>query len=118
MDNIGALIGGIVYLAIIVVIIAGGWKMFEKAGKPGWAYIIPIYNVIVLLDIVKRPIWWIVLFLIPVANLIVAILLCVDLAKAFGKEIGFAIGIILLPFIFIPLLGFGDAKYVGIQRAE
>lgn len=103
----------IVYLAFIVLIIASLWKIFTKAGKPGWAAIIPIYNVIVLLEIVGRPIWWIVLMLIPCVSAIVAIILAVDLAKSFGKGVGFAIGMIFLGFIFYPILAFGDAKYQG-----
>jgi len=91
--------------------IAGLWKIFTKAGKPGWAAIVPIYNCIVLLEIVGKPIWWIILLLIPCVNIIVSIMLNVELAKKFGKGIGFAIGIIILPFVFIPILGFGKAQY-------
>jgi hypothetical protein len=105
---------GIIYLLVFVLLIVSIWKIFTKAGKPGWAAIIPIYNVIVMLEIVGRPIWWIILLFIPIANLVVAILLAVDLAKAFGKGIGTAIGLILLPIIFYPILGLGSATY---QRA-
>jgi hypothetical protein len=103
----------VVYLGIIVLAIAGLWATFTKAGKPGWACIIPIYNVIVLLEIVGRPIWWFLLFFIPLVNLIIAILVNLDLAKAFGKGAGFGLGLIFLPFIFYPILGFGDARYQG-----
>ncbi len=101
----------ILYLAIIIFIIASFWKLYVKAGKPGWASIIPIYNLIVLLDIVKKPWWWIFLLLIPVVSLIIMIIIYVELAKAFGKSTGFAVGLILLPFVFIPILAFGDAQY-------
>jgi hypothetical protein len=114
----GAAIGlvfGLIYLAVIVLCIAGIWKIFTKAGKPGWAAIVPIYNIIVLLEIVGKPIWWIVLFLIPCVNLVAIILIALALAKSFGKETGFAIGMIVLPFIFYPMLGFGDASYKGPQ---
>ncbi len=104
-------IGGILYLAIVVLMIVSLWKIYSKAGKPGWAAIVPIYNIIVLLEIVGRPIWWIILFFIPFVNFVVAILLAIDLAKAFGRGIGTAIGIILLPIIFYPVLGFGEATY-------
>lgn len=118
MDNTSAgMIGGvagILYLAIIILMIVSLWKIFAKAGKPGWACLVPIYNIIVLLEIVGRPIWWIILFFIPIANLVVAILIAIDLAKAFGKGVGMAIGLILLPIIFYPVLGFGSATY---QRA-
>ena len=103
----------VISLAIVVAVIAGGWKMFAKAGKPGWAFIVPVYNVIVLLEITGRPIWWVVLWLIPPVNFIVAIIVMVDLAKSFGKDVMFAIGLIFLGFIFIPILGFGSAKYEG-----
>ena len=103
----------IIYIGILIAVIAGGWKMFEKAGKPGWAFIVPIYNIIVLLEIVGKPIWWIVLFIIPVVNIVVFIMVYHALSKSFGKDIGFTLGLLFLSFIFIPLLGFGDAKYVG-----
>ena len=94
-----------------IVIIAAMWKVFEKAGEPGWAAIIPIYNLIVLLKIAGRPAWWIILFIIPFVNLVVSILVSIDIAKRFGKGTGFGIGLALLGFIFYPILGFGDARY-------
>ena len=87
------------------------WKIFEKAGKPGWAAIIPIYNVIVMLQMVDKPEWWIILFIVPVANVIIAIITVVALAEKFGQETGFAIGMLLLPIIFYPILAFGDSRY-------
>ena len=116
MDSIAALFSGlftIIWLAIVVLCIAAMWKVFTKAGKPGWAAIVPIYDVIVLLQIVGRPLWWIVLLLIPLVSLVIAIILCIDLAKSFGKGAGFGIGLLLLGFIFFPILGFGSARYVG-----
>ncbi|MBE9609108.1 DUF5684 domain-containing protein [Chitinilyticum piscinae] len=107
----GALIGVIIYLAIIVGIVAGFWKTYTKAGKPGWASIVPIYNFIVLLEIVKKPLWWIVLLLIPLVNFVALIMIYLELAKKFGKGAGFGIGLVFLPFIFVPMLGFGDAEY-------
>ena len=101
----------IVYLAIIIAIIAAFWKTFEKAGKPGWAAIVPIYNIIVMLEIAGKPIWWIVLFFIPIANLIALILINLEIAKKFGQGSGFGIGLAFLPFIFWPILGFGSAEY-------
>ncbi len=117
MDNSSVGILGIVYLAVIVLMIASMWKVFSKAGKPGWACIIPIYNIIVMLEIAGRPLWWIVLLLIPVVNIVIEIMIMIDIAKAFGKGAGFAIGMILLPFIFWPILGFGSAQYVGKSPA-
>jgi hypothetical protein len=101
----------IVWLAILVLWIAGMWKVFEKAGEPGWGAIVPIYNVIVLLKIVGRPLWWIILFFIPFVSFIMWIVVCLDLAKRFGKGAGFGIGLAILPFVFFPLLAWGDAKY-------
>jgi len=103
----------LVELAVVVVVVAGCWKVFEKAGKPGWAAIVPIYNLIVLLQIVDKPIWWIILFFIPIVGLVVAILVCIELARRFGKGVGFGLGLAILGFIFFPILGFGDAKYQG-----
>ncbi len=105
----------VIYLAIVVLEIAAIWRVFTKAGEPGWAAIIPIYNAIVMLRIAGRPVWWIVLYFIPVANLIAGIVVLVDLARAYGKGTGFAIGLLLLSFIFFPILGFGSARYIGTR---
>lgn len=106
-------IGGIIWLALILIPIISAWKIFVKAGEPGWAAIIPIYNIIVLLKIVDRPIWWLVLFLIPIANFVAAVFVCIDLAKKFGKDTLFGVGLLLLGIVFFPILAFGDAKYQG-----
>src|ERR1700722_3077522 len=104
------------FIVVVVVSIAGLWKTFEKAGKPGWAAIVPIYNMIVLLEIAGKPIWWILLLFIPCVNIVVLVLVCIDLAKNFGQGAGFGIGLWLLPFIFYPMLGFGSAKYQGVRN--
>lgn len=106
-----ALIVLVIELAIAVLMIISMWKVFSKAGQPGWAAIVPIYNVIVMLQIAGKPVWWIVLFFVPIANIIVAILALAGLAKAFGKGAGTVIGLIFLPIIFWPILGFGSAQY-------
>lgn len=103
----------IVYLAVMVVMFAGMWKAFQKAGKPGWAAIIPIYNAIVLLEIAGKPLWWIILLLIPVVNIVIAIMVCHQVSLAFGQGGGMTALLILLPFIGWPMLGFGDAQYHG-----
>lgn len=105
------LVFAVVALALVVVMIASMWKIFDKAGKPGWAAIIPIYNLIVLLEIVEKPIWWIVLFFLPFVNAIALILLDIELAKKFGKDALFGIGLLLLPIVFFPILAFGSARY-------
>jgi len=109
----GSAIGGIIYFVVLILVIAGLWKIFTKAGKPGWAAIIPIYNLIVLLQIAGRPVWWIILFIIPIVNFIIAIIVWNDISKAFGKGVGFTLGLLFLSPIFIPILGFGSAQYVG-----
>jgi hypothetical protein len=90
------------------------WRVFEKAGKPGWAAIIPIYNVWVLLDIVGRPgCLWMILLVIPGVNVIATIILMLDLAKSFGKDTLCGLGLILLSPIFVIHLDFSDSKYAG-----
>jgi hypothetical protein len=111
--GIAAAIGGLLYLAFLALMIASLWTIFTKAGEPGWAAIIPIYNIIVLLKIVGRPIWWLVLMLIPFVNFIIGILVMIDLAKSFGQGAGFGVGMVFLPFIFAPMLAFGDSRYSG-----
>ncbi len=107
-------VGFIFLLAFAILMIASMWKVFEKAGKPGWAAIIPIYNTIVLLEIAKKPVWWIfIILLVPIANLIFAIMAIHGVSKNFGKGVGFTLGLIFLGFIFYPILGFGSAKYQG-----
>jgi hypothetical protein len=101
----------IFWLAVMILIIAGCWKVFTKAGQPGWASIIPIFNVYIWCKIVGRPGWWVILLLIPFVNFIIGIILSIDLAKSFGKGVGFGLGLALLGFIFWPILGFGSAQY-------
>jgi hypothetical protein len=103
----------ICWLAVMILIIAACWKVFAKAGQPGWAAIIPLYNIYVWCKIVGRPGWWVILMLIPFVNFIIAIILSIDLAKSFGKGAGFGIGLALLGLIFWPILGFGSAQYQG-----
>lgn len=114
---LGALFGSammLVWLAIIVVVIAGGWKVFTKAGQPGWAIIIPIFNIYILLKIVGRPAWWLVLYLIPVVNFVIAVIVAMDLAKSFGQSAAFGVVLLfLLAAIGFLILGFGSAKYLG-----
>ncbi|RZL34473.1 MAG: hypothetical protein EOO96_09650 [Pedobacter sp.] len=108
----------IVYLAIIVVAIAGMWKTFEKAGKPGWAAIIPIYNIYIMIEIVGKPSIWLLWCLVPCVNFVFVIWLYNLISKSFGKSEGFTVGLVLLGFIFWPILGFSDAKYLGPSAAE
>jgi len=103
----------VIYLAIIVLMIASMWTIYTKAGKPGWAAIVPIYNLVVLLEIVGKPWWWLLLMLIPIVNIVILIMVYHKLSLSFGKGAGFTVGLILLGIIFLPILAFGDAKYVG-----
>jgi len=103
----------IIWGVVTVLLIAAMWKLFTKAGQPGWASLIPIYNFYILCKVAGRPGWWLLLMLIPFVNFVIIIILTIDIAKNFGKGVGFGIGMILLPFIFYPVLGFGSAQYQG-----
>jgi hypothetical protein len=109
----GSCVFGLIFLAIAVLFIASFWKIFDKAGEPGWAAIVPIYNIIVLCRVAGKPEWWVLLFFIPVVNIVISIMVWAALCERFGKDGGFVIGIILLPYIFLPILAFGDAQYQG-----
>ncbi len=108
----------VVWLAILVVWIVAMWKIYAKADQPGWAAIIPIYNIYIWCKIVGRPGWWVILLFIPFVNIVIDIILSIDLAKSYGKGAGFGIGIFFLPFIFLLILGFGSAKYEGHRRPD
>jgi hypothetical protein len=105
-------------MIITLIVIIGQWKVYTKAGKPGWACIIPIYNLIVLLEITGKPIWWIFLFLIPCVNIIFLVWTVNLVSKSFGQSEGFTVGLLLLGFIFWPILGFGNYQYLGPAAAE
>jgi hypothetical protein len=105
--------GMICSLVVGLLLVASMWKIYAKAGEPGWAAIVPIYNIIVWCKIVGRPAWWIILLLLPCVNIVILVLLCIDLAKSFGKGAGFGIGLVLLGIVFFPILAFGSAQYVG-----
>jgi hypothetical protein len=100
-------------LAFVVIIVAAHWKIYSKAGQPGWAAIIPIYNLYVLTKIIGRPWWFLLLMLVPLVNVVIAFLMAIDLSRAFGQSAWFAVGLIVLSFIFYPILGFGSATYQG-----
>lgn len=110
----------IVIITIVILTIIAMWKIFTKAGKPGWASIVPIYNAVVLFQIVGLNPWLLLLCIIPVINsiamLVLSIMMNIRLAKAFGKSTGFAVGLIFLNTVFTLILGFGDSKYVGIPE--
>ena len=105
----------IVWLAVMILMFVALWKVFTKAGQPGWAALIPIYNFYVMLKIAGKPEWWLILLFIPLVNFVVGIMMLVGLASNFGKGVGFVVGLIFLPFVFYPILAFGSAEYQGAE---
>jgi hypothetical protein len=100
-------------LALSIFIIVAHWKVYEKAGQPGWACIVPFYNIYIMTKIAGKPGWWLLMMFIPVVNIIFIVWLTNMISKSFGKDEGFTIGLLLLGIIFWPILGFGDAVYLG-----
>ncbi|MEI6091574.1 MAG: DUF5684 domain-containing protein [bacterium] len=122
MEN-SALMGNMVAMNTISLIIGAicivaYWVIFKKAGEPGWAAIVPIYNIYTMLKIVGKPWWWMLLLIIPFVNIVIGIMVIGLTAKVFGKSVGFAFGLFFLPFIFFPILAWGDAKYIGPNPQE
>ena len=107
----GGPIAGIVGLAIVLFYIVAGWQIFEKAGQPGWGSLIPFYNLYLGCKIAGRPGWWFVLLLIPGLNIVIGIIVTLDIARNFGKGTMFALGLLFLGFIFVPILAYGSAQY-------
>jgi len=103
----------IVWCAVIVFFIASMWKVFTKAGQPGWAAIVPIYNLVVLCQIAGKPVWYVLLMLIPIVNIVVAVMVWHGVSTNFGHGVGFTLGLVFLGAIFIPILAWGDSKYLG-----
>jgi hypothetical protein len=101
---------GLLWWVLMVVAL---WKVFTKAGQPGWAAIIPIYNNLVLLRIIGRPWWWLLLLIVPFVNIVIYIIIMLDLAKSFGRGVGFGIGLIIFLDIWLLILAFGGSKYLG-----
>jgi hypothetical protein len=99
------------FAVLILFVLAAMWRVFEKAGEHGWAALIPIYNAFVLLRIARKPMWWFLLLLIPIVNIVVGFMMTNAIARNFGKGTGFALGLVFLGFIFYPILAFGDAVY-------
>ena len=110
----------VVWLAVMVFMIISWWIVLKKAGQPGWAILIPIYNFLVILRVAGKPWWWvfsILLAIIPIVGmilmLVVMILVFHGISTKFGKGAGFTVGLVLLSIVFVPILAFGDAKYSG-----
>ncbi len=109
--GVAGVVGVIVYLAVLGLMITSMWKIFSKAGQPGWASIIPVYNIVVLLEIAGKPGWWFFLMLIPGVNIFISIILWHSISLSFGKGVGFTVGIFFLGIVFLPILAFSDAEY-------
>ena len=103
----------IIAMGMCVLQIIAMWKIFTKANKPGWASIVPIYNIYTLLQIAEVPTWYLLLLIIPVANIYATFKMYIELAHKFGKDTGFGIGLVLLNPVFILVLAFGGATYNG-----
>lgn len=103
----------IIMLGVIVLLVISMWKVFTKAGKPGWASIIPIYNLFVLVEIAGKPWWWFLLMFIPLVNIVIAFMMAMAISTNFGKGTGFAVGLFFLGAIFYPILAFGSATYTS-----
>jgi hypothetical protein len=110
-EEVAMLVFGIFFLALMVFMIVSMWKVYEKANQPGWACIVPFYNYMVLGKMAGKSDTWGLLMIIPYAGIVFAIIAWNQVAKRFGKTEGFTVGLILLPFVFIPILAFGNAKY-------
>ena len=108
-----AMVIGLYALVILgsIVAIISNWVIYKKASQPGWASIVPIYNMVIMIEIVGKPVWWILLLFIPVVNVIIGIIMVYRLSLSFGKGVGFTIGMIFLPIIFFPILAFGHSQF-------
>ena len=111
----GAGAGAIVLWFVVVYAIAviPYWVIFTKAGQPGWPALIPIYSTYILLKVIGRPGWWLLLFLVPLLNIVIAIIVLNDLSKSFGHGVGFTLGLLFLSLIFLYILAFGSSTYRG-----
>jgi hypothetical protein len=103
----------LLFLAVFAATIASYWLLFAKVGKPGWASVVPVYNLVVLMQIIGKPTWWVILFFIPFVNLVVCVLSGFAIAESFGRSKAFGLGVALLPWIFVPVLVFGSPADPG-----
>jgi len=108
---IGLVLLFVLYLAVVVFEIMAMWKTFAKARQPGWACLIPFYNLYVMTQIAGKPGWFFLLYFIPLVNIYAAIVVAHGISKNFGHGVGFTLGLIFLSFIFYPILGFGNSQY-------
>lgn len=111
--GVAVIITWLISLGLGILTIVAMWKVFTKAGKPGWAAIVPIYNIIVMLEVAELPLWYLVLYFIPFANIYMAFKLPIEIAHKFGKTTGFGVGMAFFGPIFYSILAFGSAQYEG-----
>lgn len=112
----------IVWIAIMVFMIISWWIVFKKAGQPGWAILIPIYNFLVILRVASKPWWWVFALLLaiipfagPILLLVAMIFIFHGISKNFGQGAGFTVGLVLLSIVFVPILAFGDYKWKAVE---
>ena len=103
------------FIALAVFLVACYWKIYTKAGEPGWACLVPIYNIIIFLKIINKPWWWLLLFMIPIVNVILYIIAVHRLSLSFGKGAGFTLGLLFVSIVFCPLLAFDNSTYTRLQ---
>lgn len=108
----------IISIILSILTIIGMWKIFTKAGKPGWASLIPIYNIVVMLEVTKLPMWYIALFFIPFANIVALFLIYIELAHKFGKSTGFGVLTVFFSPICLPILGLGSSTYLDNSNSN
>lgn len=101
----------LIAITLLGLIFVSIWRIFVKAGEPGWAAIIPFYNHVKVLEMTSKPLWWVVLMLLPLVNVVICVIIAHRLAACFGKGRWFTFGMIVLPFIFLPILAFGKSQY-------
>ena len=105
-------------IAVTVISVVSMWRLFVKAGKPGWAALVPVYNIIVMLEIAGKPLWWVAMFFLPVANVVFSILAYIDFAKAYGKDTAWGVLLAFFTPIVAPIMAFSKStQYVGPQVA-
>jgi len=108
----------VIGLIVAVIAIIALWRVFSKAGRPGWAAIIPIYNIYTLVKVSGNSGWFTLLYFIPIVNIIIAVIVALGVAKNFGKSGVFGVvGLFLFSVIGYLILGFGSAQYVGEKPA-
>ena len=103
----------LIILTVCLLVIAGQWIVFQKAGQAGWKSLIPFYNMYILMEISGKPGWWMFLLFVPLVGLVILLFALLSLAKKFGRSELFGVGLLLLPMLFFPLLAFGGSEYEG-----